>query len=202
MNSTIEEILYKNHKIEIDYDDYPENPREWENLGMFVTYSSKYSYGDNVNQGRIFDSRDELEECIHGIKDVLLLAIYVYDHSGVSVSTNVPTCGWDSSCIGYIYASPDMIEKWGTNADYAEKILIAEIEEYNQYLNGEVYKYTIEGPYTDESCAGYYDEAAAIDEAKREIDATLKWLSTYKKAKILFAKLYESTTEIIKEHWC
>ena len=201
--STIEEILYKNHTIRIEYDEYPLNPRdEWENLGMFVTFSSKYSYGDNVNQGRIFESRKELEECILRIDGVVMLPVYVYDHGAVSVSTYVPTCQWDSSHIGYIYASPDMVEKIGSNPEYTEKALRAEIEEYNQYINGEVYEYTIESPYTDESCTGHYDKAAEINEAKREIDATLKYLSTYTKAKILFTKLYESMTEIIKKHWC
>ena len=203
MNPIIEEILYKNHTIEIQHDEAPENPRDLDNLGTFVTYSTKYNFGDNVNNGNIFDSRHELKECIENLNDDLVcLPVFVYNHSAIALFITQPHNRWDTSHIGYIYATQEKIKEWDTNSAMAKEILKAEIEIYGQYLNGEIYRFNIIGPYCDKSLWGIYQQNVAIKHAKEEIDNTLKWLSTSKKAKMLLQALYKSSTKLIKEHWC
>lgn len=105
------------------------------------------------------------------------LPLWLYDHSGLTIS-----CGervyqysdqWDSGCLGWIFISKEtMLRKVGATADtwreHGFAIMRAEVEEYDQYLCGEVYGYTLyeseppedgEAPdwsETGDSCVGFF----------------------------------------------
>ena len=105
------------------------------------------------------------------------LPIWLYDHSGLTIS-----CGervypyndqWDSSCLGWIFVSKEtMLREAGATEDtwreHGFAILRGEVEEYDQYLRGDVYGYTLyvsdsseddESPdweETGDSCCGFY----------------------------------------------
>ena len=80
------------------------------------------------------------------------LPLWLYDHSGLTVS-----CGervypyndrWDSGCLGWVFVSKTVIlRETDAHADTwrerAYEILRGEVEEYDQYLRGEVYGYTL-----------------------------------------------------------
>lgn len=44
-------------------------------------------------------------------KDYVILPLYLYDHSGISMSTSDPGCRWDSGRVGYIYVSLEDAKK-------------------------------------------------------------------------------------------
>lgn len=131
------------------------------------------------------------------------LPLYLYDHSRLAMSTGAFSCPWDSGQVGAIYMTRDDILREygnGTNRltkamrEQARAIMKAEVSEYNSYLQGMIYGYTIvEGndeqestydPITDEytefdldaaesvdSCGGFYDKESCIAEAKATIDS-------------------------------
>lgn len=162
----------------IVYDECPANPRkEFDNMGTLIAFHNRYRLSDeSIYNKDSFDSWDELKKQI--IKDFnpsVILPVYMYEHGGISLSTSGFSCPWDSGQIGFIFLSrKKALEEYNTKRitkkikEKIEKCLNAEIKEYSNYLNGEVYGYVIEedGEIID-SCYGYYGreyaEEAAIE---------------------------------------
>jgi hypothetical protein len=171
--------IYKNHKIEIYPDSDPESPRKWDNIGTMICFHRRYNLGDKHS----FGSPDDFQEFMDENKDsiAVILPIYMYDHSGITISTSRTgqyADRWDSGQIGYIYVTKDKVkEEYGEADDAIEKAtsyLEGEIETYDQYLTGEVYGYIINGSCVDgDSCWGYYGEKTAIETAREEIDGLI-----------------------------
>jgi len=190
-----ESIKYKNHTIEIKHDDSSESPRKWDNVGTMVLFHKRYLLGD-TNHGLtrdMFNSWDELES--HLIKEKnagVVLPVYMYDHSGITISTNPFSCPWDSGQIGFIYADKKTAKEnfyskknkpyqvW--NKELVKKVtecLESEIKTYDDYLNGNVYGFVITGPNGEEvedgSCWGFIgDKEYCINEAKNVVDYQVK----------------------------
>lgn len=154
-------------KIYVDND--PLNPRkEWDNLGTMVCFHRRYDLGDNHSlRADDFSGWDEIEEYLIREKDaVVILPVYMYDHSGIVLNTSGFSCPWDSGQVGFIYVSKSKIEEeYGQdtreNRDIARRVLEGEVEEYSKYLSGDVYGYKVFDEEEDEeeidSCWGYYD---------------------------------------------
>lgn len=168
---TLESIEYKGHVINVYPDEGNDSPREWDNLGTFVCVHRRYNIGD-----KNFNSLSAWENDPDCGVDKIGLPVYMYDHSGITISTEPFSCPWDSGQVGFIYVTLDKIrsEYWKriTKARRLkiESYLKAEIELLDQYLRGEVYGYQISGPFTDDSCWGFYDKEDMISEAKGIID--------------------------------
>jgi len=105
----------------------------------------------------------------------VILPLYLYDHSGISMNTSGFACPWDSGQVGYIYATPEMIRKeYGgkitTKAirEKATKLLRDEVETYDQYLTEDVWGAVVEDIYGEEvdSLWGFYGSDYAKEEAK------------------------------------
>lgn len=198
----MDKIKYRNHTIEIATDEIPANPREWDNLGTFVAFHNRYEMGDKHE----FESPEDLHEWIDEQSELVYLAVYMYDHSGISLSTSRYSDTWDSGQVGYIFVTRDKItEEYpnGIDDETIELYLKGEIEIYSQYLNGDVYGYNITGPYCNDACWGIYEdestiERSTIERAKEEIDATLKHLTTLKKCKLCCSALWTNTVQIVK----
>ena len=184
---------YKGYKIEIFQDENPESPREWDNLGKMVCFHNRYELGDKHNlKADYFESWADMEKQLKKSGAVVILPLYLYDHSGISMY--IPGDGgyrqheaWDSGQVGYIYATREDILK-----DYSvktinknllvkvEEVLRAEVETYNQYLTGEVYGYVVSKPQTcnlgeshnteEASCWGFYGLEDCLTEAKNSVD--------------------------------
>ena len=180
MSYTVETIHYKKHTIELIQDEDASNPRDDENVGTMLYTSNRYTLGDK----RV--SAEEIEEIVNN-PDNICLAVYAYIHSGTSLSTRsfigrAHHAEWDSGQCGVIYCTKDKaVKEWGkklftkTVREKAEKYLSGEVEIYNQWINGEVLGYVVEGPECEDSCWGFYpDEKGnydyAISEAKSAID--------------------------------
>lgn len=131
---------------------------------------------NRMDWGLDFDSLNEegIEYALDWAKkNMVILPVYLLDHSGLSVSTTPFSCPWDSGLVGYIIADrKSMLKEYGckklteTIKRKAKEVLIAEIEIFNQYLSGEVYGYSIEDSEGNdvESCFGFYGYEAMIKE--------------------------------------
>lgn len=113
-------------------------------------------------------------------KEVIMLPLYLYDHSGLTMNTTGFHSPWDSGQVGFIYAPRDKVYKeygWKrlTRSRLAKirEYLEAEVEAYDQYLTGEVYGYTISakvsgdaaGGVVVDSCGGFYGREYCESEA-------------------------------------
>lgn len=147
---------------EIYHDDFSGNPRkEWDNLGFMTCFHGRYNLGDDHG----FESPEELEEFLDS-EEVISLPLYLYDHSGITMSTRPFSCPWDSGQVGHIYVTKEQVRiEYGwkriTKKRYREieDRLRSEVKIYDQYLTGQVYGYVIFDRHGEEldSCWGFYE---------------------------------------------
>lgn len=166
------------YQIEIIHDEFAPNPRiEFDNLGTMVCFHRRYELGDRYHGYRSsdFNSWDELKKQI--IKDhdpAVILPIYMYDHSGITISTSPFSCHWDSGQIGFIYIGRlKVMKEYNVKRithllkDRLTGYLKAEVETYDNYLTGSCYGYEItKDGETIDSCWGYYGRESARQEAE------------------------------------
>lgn len=183
----METVKHGNLTIEIRQDDFADNPREWHNVGTMVCWHRRYTLGDQQPDHspqdyllRLMQDREfrQKRKCVpddidlsHAAKYVdkyfLVLPLYLYDHSGISISASLFGCQWDSGKVGFIYAERKQVD----NFDLLTTLL-DEVKVYNQYLTGEVYEYAIkddEDNILDSGCGFHgldYCKAEALAEAK------------------------------------
>lgn len=181
------------YRLSIYVDDMAESPREWDNLGTMVHGHRRYNLGDyEMWNTELYSSYDEwLEGEIlseYNEDEVVVLPLYIYDHSGVTMNTSGFRCPWDSGQVGWIYVTPDKIrgEYGEVNLDNlirAEKVLESEIKEFDNFLRGDVYGFVVEKKIQCnecghveyehiDSCWGFYgdiDESGIFDEIPEEV---------------------------------
>jgi len=95
---------------------------------------------------------------------IIILPLFLYDHSGITMSTGSFSCRFDSGQVGWIYASKaEIVKEYGDASkesfDRAKALLQSEVETYDLYLTGECYGYeTYEGESEVDNCGGYLGE--------------------------------------------
>lgn len=158
----IEEYTRNGLTVQINYDDDPENPRDWDNVGTMICSHRNYKLGDEQFNADDYEGWDDLEKHLREErKAVIVLPLALYDHSGISMHIGTGG-GWDSGQVGFIYVTQEDIDKEWQGEDrnkQAEKYLEMEVKTYNQYLTGDVYGLVITNPKTDEeidSCWGFF----------------------------------------------
>lgn len=132
-----------------------------------------------------FNHPAQLWAAVQACSDIVSMPLYLYDHSGITMSTSKFSCHWDSGQIGFIFLTKDKIlEEWGHKRlppqqtltkklkEQARACMQAEVEEYDQYLTGQIYCFEVTAPDgCEESCCGFYGLDAAVDEAKLVAEA-------------------------------
>lgn len=157
-------------RLVIRYDQDTESPREWSNLGYFITQDWDYNSPDKNEElqaviragGEV--AGDNLEHVKYIKKHYYpekILAIYSivkYEHSGVSYSRGVKH-GFDYSNNGFYVITDKTQKEVGTKRKDWERVIDQELEVYNQWANGEVYQFTLydEAGELIDSCGGFYD---------------------------------------------
>lgn len=120
---------------------------------------------------------DDLKELLAEYDDVVILPLYLYDHSGLAMSTGsfvgrAIHAEWDSGQVGYIYADRDMIQKeYGKispeTVKCAETVLEGEVKDFDLYLHGECYGFRLFKDCDEEdACWGFLGK---IDDIKEDI---------------------------------
>lgn len=194
-------------KIKIINDTNAESPRKWDNLGVMVCAHGRYQLGDEDGKAKALEfirSRfseekikkmefDEshlpsIEQMLLLTGKVLLLPLYLYDHSGVTISTSPFSCQFDSGKVGFIFVTHQkMLEEYGGDwlsqetLARAKACLQGEVAVYDQYMGGDIWGYRVLNDDDEEvdSCWGFFgsdplkngivehmsDEAKALVEA-------------------------------------
>jgi hypothetical protein len=79
----------------------------------------------------------------HEDEMVCFLPLYLYDHSGLAMSTTPYSDPWDSGRVGYYYVSKEDAIEGGYDVKDIKSIqekMIDEVSEYNSYLEGSYIK--------------------------------------------------------------
>lgn len=192
-------------RLTMDIDEYPESPREWDNVATIVSKGGNWDISDegwrmNAEEFAEFLHKKFDKKCpeIKGLKDIdhivncgnaknyiVCKPIYMYEHSGQTISLSPFGCRWDSGCCGYIFVFKDKILKEFPDAsddnwrNKAEEVIQSEINIYDNYIRGEVYSYCLEEGHTIEhkdlvtgaiwtsteyetvdSCCGFYGDCS------------------------------------------
>ncbi len=160
MHEVVHEEINGPFRIAIQLDDARDNnPREWDNLGTMVCWHRRYNLGDEqslenlcalievshrpgLTMDRLIDS---------AARKAVMLPLYLYDHSGITMNTTGFSCAWDSGLVGFIYVSlEDVRKEYGVKRvtqalrERVSEQLKCEVSTYDDYLTGNVYSYQIE----------------------------------------------------------
>lgn len=148
-------------------DDYPFDPREWDNLGHMVCFHRNYNLGDKHD---FADPEEFMEYLTREDKknNIIARPLYLFDHSGITMNTggfyHCDPQGWDWGKVGYIYVTKEEVRKEfnvkQVHPALREKvlnILQGEVEEYDTWLRGEIYGYMIEELVSCD-CCGHTEE--------------------------------------------
>lgn len=183
------EIQYKKGIIKVYYDESPDSPDCWGNDDIFLVYDHR----DFTIRRKGFDPQDIWNEMQSETYDktyngYYVFPVFAYIHSGISLSlgkTGYPfTDRWDVSMRGFVLVSMKEINydnhkkmypelKDNTNEEIARNFAQGLIEEWNDYLSGNIYGFKAEIKGYEDSCWGYYgdpEESGLIEEAKSFID--------------------------------
>ena len=177
----------KKYELKVERDEDPMNPRtDWDNITTMICFHRNYNLGDKTDyKSSDFDSWEDLKNQIDRDYKVLSYKpLYLYDHSGITISTSPFNCNWDSGQIGWVFIDE---KQWklmmGNDTDINEErlseIIDSDVKTYDQYITGEVYRYTIyeietcslghEHKNYVEGCGGYFGEEECESEGKSVI---------------------------------
>jgi hypothetical protein len=177
-----------------------DTPRDWDNLGKMICWHSRYTLGEVKLLEQYSESKecklqnlpeycngwDEVEKVLKNeFEAVVILPLFLYDHSGISMRTYSygQHASWDGGYVGFIYATKaDILKEYNKKKlsksmlENAQKILEGEVKTYSQYLEGDVYCFTVEDENGEniDSCGGFYGMESAIEEVKSQINYYVK----------------------------
>jgi len=163
----------------IEQDEDAENPRTaYDNASHMACWHRDYDLGDDLKKQDCPNEPGEFAAWAEQTKAVYL-PLYLYDHSGITMSTSSFHDRWDSGQVGYIYLTRETILKeWGWKVltkerrTFLENYMKGDVETYDQYLTGDVYGYIVEDENgeTLDSCWGFYGSEHAEEEGKASME--------------------------------
>jgi len=129
-----------------------------------------------------------LDECISALRmeemlglledtgGMVILPLYLYDHSGITMNTSGFHCPWDSGQVGWIYADKDKIlSEFGGDKltpelrEKAEKLLRGEVDYYDHFIRGDCYGFQLYKEDEEiDSCWGFIGDQDDLRDAIEE----------------------------------
>jgi hypothetical protein len=93
--------LSKKRTLKVFQMEDPFSPREDSNLTRMICFHNGYDLGDQSPELEYssdnYNNFEELEaDIVDREKPLVILPLYMYDHSGITISTTPFTCAWDS----------------------------------------------------------------------------------------------------------
>ena len=177
---SVHEETYRGLKIEIIPDDgHGCHPRQdCDNFTTMVCFHRRYDLGDKHEY-----TPESLREYFRDEKELVAIPLYLYDHSGISISCRsfigrAQHAEWDSGQVGFIYMTKkSVLENWPNCKQWrvkAQKVMEQDVKVYDDYLRGNVYGYRILNAGGEEldSCWGYIGDhdGYILKEAKSIVD--------------------------------
>lgn len=180
MREPAEEFTVGDNTVKIYYDDDPTNPRtDYDHLWHFWLTHRRYNLGDDGVDPPPVDDPYSTDDVLRWARRERgeAHAIYMYDHSGLTISLTPYSCPWDSGQVGWAYLTrEEILKEYGgkvvtrRNRQLALELLQHEIDEYDSYLRGEVYGFVVEDADGNDinSCWGFVGDIEYVrGEARR-----------------------------------
>jgi hypothetical protein len=113
-----------------------------------VCFHKRYTLGNKTDlKPDMVGSWEELYDYLKKEKKaIIILPLYLYDHSGISIKIGsfqglLPQghAEFDSGQVGFIYCTKEDLKRIGITKARVKKSLQAEVEVYNQYIQGDIY---------------------------------------------------------------
>jgi hypothetical protein len=123
----------------------------------------------------MFGGWEDMKSKLIDTEDVhTILPLYLYDHSGITISTSPFGCKFDSGQVGWIFITNRTIKEEGIDESKVEEYLKSDVETYDQFIRGEVYGYRVfkvtecslghQHKEELDSCWGHYGEDECMKE--------------------------------------
>ncbi len=106
---------------------------------------------------------------------MVILPLYLYDHSGITMNTCGFSCPWDSGQVGWIYADKRRIEaEYGKvtpeTVEKACQVLEGEVKSYDYFLTGQCYGFQLFREDVEvDSCWGFLGEIRDVQDDVKTI---------------------------------
>jgi hypothetical protein len=147
--------------IKIFQDIDASNPRtDFEHLGTIYHTHRNYDLGERMDLEEI--------QAIMQNPDFISVPVFMYEHGNVMLKTSGFSCQWDSGQVGIIAVEKSKVLKDWQRKKFSKKLeaqviscLTSEVQEFSDYLSGNVYGYVIEKPTHCESCS--HNDAEHVD---------------------------------------
>jgi len=149
------------HEWELQENNYWSTGQDWYRSASYPASLGKdipdYFVDDMLSALRL----EEMTKLAEQINGLVILPLFLYDHSGITMNTTGFSCPWDSGQVGWIYAAEDdIVKEYGSltpeNMEKARTLLQGEVEYYDHYLRGDCYGFQL---YKDDeeldSCWGF-----------------------------------------------
>lgn len=160
-----------------EYVRYFIKPKRDEGWGL-----AQCSYLENQRDFRTFAASVmdymNVEQLVGLVKEMgyEILPLYLYEHSGITMSVSSFNDRWDSGCVGYIYTTKEYYKKETGNQlgdDWRDTVklnMIGQVKEYDRYLRGDVFGYVV-SEYTENEAVSEDTVEYALDYSFDEVDS-------------------------------
>lgn len=109
---------------------------------MFCGRHRSYNFNDTDLDAYDYDTKEELEEAIkERYKGATILPLYMYEHSGIALSTTPFSCPWDSGRLGFVIMTKEMAQDRGLETKEQIEEAIRNGVEYWNKVESETYWY-------------------------------------------------------------
>lgn len=163
-------------QVRVYHDPDPESPANWDNLGQIIYTSFQYALGTRrVTHAQMDDIYEHIAS-----GELVGMPVFAYVHGDAMIraaESNPFNCPWDSGQSGYVYCSHKRaVQEFGLPEKVARRealrVMVGEVETFNQYLQGDVYGYRImRGNDEVDACWGLYGLDYAVRAAKEAAEA-------------------------------
>jgi len=159
-------------EIEIVQDECAANPcTEFDLLTQFVIFHRRYSFGNCKD----FKTPEDFEKFMKRNRAGFFYPLYMYDHSGITISLSPFSCPWDSGQVGWVFVTKTAAVKEFGRKVTKEKvygIIQSEVNWLDLYLKGEVYGYKIKDDENNvlDSCYGFYGKECVEEAAQNALE--------------------------------
>ena len=132
-----------------DLNDYYYDNDNYDSCVSMFCFHRRYDIGDKHKYSlNHFRSWDEFGTQLKKDYDIRIIKpLYMYDHSGITISTSPFSCSWDSGQIGFAFFTAEAIrQRFGTKRiterilKRAERVLEDSVRLYDNFLVGNMFE--------------------------------------------------------------
>jgi hypothetical protein len=148
-------------RVKVTTEEYPLNPRDWDDLTTMVCFHRRYTLGDKHGLSADISSSWQFihDYLVKEKETAVIYPLYLYDHSGISMKMGSPFteaeahhASWDSGQVGFIYIDKVAAEKLELDSDELHGICLDAVKHYSAYIEGAVYEWIYQEEKSSCSC--------------------------------------------------